>query len=488
MADAPDVRRSTSLPWRARPSTNLATAIPGVGLLCTASFLAVADTTLVAIALPALRADLAMDVASSAWVLIGYSVTFGGLLLLCGRLGDLVGRLRMFRWGLVVFGVASLVAAVAWNPAVLVAMRLAQGIGAAAFVPASLALLNASATDDQVRSRAVGLYGAAASVGFVVGMLGGGVLTELAGWRSVFLVVLPVVGVVLLRSRRLAEPTRSRATPRLDVTGAVAVTLGVGLLTYALSAAPQQGWGSSAVLGTGISGLACLVLFPVFENRASAPLVPLNLAADRRLLPAHAAIALQSLVGISWLFLLSAYFQDLHELSPMASGLLFTPMTIAGLLSALLAGRLVHRYGAPRTSVLGMAIVAAGTAVMAVATGAAGILPMVAGSVVAEAGFLLSNVALTVAGTGHPDSDLEGLLAGILNTAIQLGTALGLGLVASVTAGLLSHGLADALRAGFLTCVAAALLGVLLTTRIKPRQAPRSASFTGPHHLGEGPR
>jgi MFS family permease len=461
------VRWSTSTPRGAGPSNDLLTALPGLGVLCTASFLAVADTTVVAIALPELRSDLALDVASSAWVLTGYSVTFGGLLLLFGRLGDLVGRLRMFRWGLVVFGGASLVAAVAWNPSVLVLMRLAQGAGAAAFVPASLALLNAAAPDDQFRSRAVGFYGAAAAVGFVVGMLGGGVLTEMAGWRSVFLVVLPVVGVVLIRSRRLSEPAGSAMPARLDVAGAVTVTLGVGLLTYALSAAPQQGWGSSVVLGAGISGLGCLVLFPWVEGRASAPLIPPELAADRWLLPAHGAIALQSLVGISWLFLLSAYFQDLHELGPLASGLLFTPMTLAGLVSAVLAGRLVHRFGARRTSVLGMAIVAIGTAVMAVATGAAGTLPMVMGSVVAEAGFLLSNVALTVAGTDHPDSDIEGLLAGILNTAIQLGTALGLGLVASVTAALLSQGFADALRAGFLTCVAASLLGMLLASRVR---------------------
>jgi MFS family permease len=461
------VRWSTTTSRSVGASTDLLTAVPGLGVLCTASFLAVADTTVVAIALPELRADLAMDVGSSAWVLTGYSVTFGGLLLLFGRLGDLVGRLRMFRWGLVLFGCASLVAALAWNPAILVTMRLAQGVGAAAFVPASLALLNAAAPDDQFRSRAVGLYGAAASVGFVVGMLGGGVLTELTGWRSVFLVVLPVVGLVLLRSRRLREPTGSVIAPRLDVAGAVTVTLGVGLLTYALSAAPQQGWGSSFAVGAGLSGLGCLVAFPLLENRASAPLVPLKLGSDRRLLPAHGAIALQSLVGISWLFLLSAYFQDQHDLGPLASGLLFTPMTLAGLVSAVLAGRLVHRYGARRLSVLGMTIVATGTAVMALATGTGGMLTMVVGSVVAESGFLLSNVALTVAGTDHPDSDIEGLLAGVLNTAIQLGTALGLGLVASVTAALLSHGLADALRAGFLTCVAAALLAMLLASRVK---------------------
>jgi MFS family permease len=436
-------------------------------VLCAASFLAVADTTVVAIALPAIRADLALDVGFSAWVLTGYSVTFGGLLLLFGRLGDMVGRLRMFRLGLVLFGSASLVAALSWNPVLLITMRLAQGVGAAAFVPASLALLNASAPDDQFRSRAVGFYGAAASVGFVVGMLGGGVLTELAGWRSVFLVVLPVVGVVLMRSRGLSEPSDSVTTPRLDVAGAVTVTLGVGLLTYALSASPQQGWGSPLVLGAGISGLGCLIVFPLLESRASSPLVPLKLGTDRRLLPAHGAVALQSLVGISWLFLLSAYFQDLHHLGPLASGLLFTPMTLAGLFSAVLAGRLVNRYGARRTSVLGMTIVATGTVVMALATGTGGMLTMVVGSVVAESGFLLSNVALTVAGTDHPDPDIEGLLAGVLNTAIQLGTALGLGLVASVTAALLSRGLADALRAGFLTCVAAALLGMLLASRVK---------------------
>jgi MFS family permease len=449
-------------------------SVPGLGVFCTASFLAVADTTVVAIALPTLRADLGLDVGSSAWVLTGYSVTFGGLLLLCGRLGDLFGRLRMFRVGLVVFGLASLVAALAWHPAVLVAMRLVQGAGAAAFVPASLALLNGSTSDERVRTRAVGFYGAAASVGFVVGMVGGGVLTDLAGWRSVFVVVLPVVGGVLLRSRRLSEPGRNARARRLDVTGAVAVTLGVGFLTYALSAVPQHGWDSPPVLVTGLAGLGCLVALPYVERRAPEPLLPLGLLTTGGLAPAHGAVALQSLVGISWLFLLSAFFQDLHRHGPLVSGLLFAPMTLAGLVSALLAGRFVHRYGARRASIAGMTIVATGTTGMALATSSGGILFMVAGSVVAEAGFLLSNVALTVAGTDHPDSEIEGLLAGVLNTSIQLGTALGLGLVASVTAALLPHGLADALRGGFLTCTAAAVLAVLLCARVTTGAGRRS--------------
>jgi MFS family permease len=455
------------------PGERSSGSVPGLGVLCTASFLAVADTTIVAIALPTLRADLGLDVGSSAWVLTGYSVTFGGLLLLCGRLGDLFGRLRMFRLGLVVFGLASLVAALAWHPAVLIAMRLVQGAGAAAFVPASLALLNGSTADERVRTRAVGFYGAAASIGFVVGMIGGGVLTELAGWRSVFVVVLPVVGGVLLRSRQLSEPSIPARPRRLDVTGAVTVTLGVGSLTYALSAVAQRGWDSPVVLVVGLAGLGCLVALPFLENRAPEPLLPLRLLATSRIAPAHGAVALQSLVGISWLFLLSGFFQDLHRHGPLVSGLLFTPMTLAGLVSALLAGRVVHRYGARRASILGMTVVATGTAAMAWATGSGGIVSMVLGSVVAEAGFLLSNVALTIAGTDHPDSGVEGLLAGVLNTSIQLGTALGLGLVASVTAALLSHGLADALRGGFLTCTVAALLAVLLCARVTPQAGRR---------------
>jgi MFS family permease len=441
-------------------------------VLCAASFLAVADTTIVAIALPALRHDLGMGVGQSAWVLTGYSVTFGGLLLFCGRLGDLYGRRRVFRLGLALFGVASLAAAFAWHPAFLVTMRLVQGIGAAAFVPASLALLNASAPDDRTRARAVGVYGAAASIGFVVGMVGGGVLTELAGWRSVFVVVVPVVLTVLLRSGTVVE--RTPRPPRgLDVAGALGATVGIGLVIYALTVVPEQGWTSPVVVVSLMAGAATLAALPVVERRAEAPLVPQSLRRDRRLRPAYGAIALQSLVGISWLFLLATFFQDLRGHGPLVSGLLFAPMTLAGLVSAVLAGRLVHHHGARRAAVTGMAIVAAGTVVMAFAAHSDGVLLMVLASVVAEMGFLLSNVALTVAGTEHAVADLEGVLSGVLNAAIQLGTALGLALVASVTASLLGMGMADALRGGFLVCVAAAVLGMLLTLRVQPEAGRR---------------
>jgi MFS family permease len=408
-----------------------------------------------------------MGVSGSAWVLTGYSVTFGGLLLLFGRLGDVYGRLRMFRLGVLLFGIASLGAAIAWHPGVLVAARLAQGVGAAAFVPASLALLNAAAPDAQARTRAVGWYGAAASVGFVVGMLGGGVLTELAGWRSVFVVVLPVVAVMLVGSRILEETARPSSPPALDAAGALLTTAGSGLVIYALAVVPERGWTSPIVLVTAATGLLCVAVLPRIESRAAAPLFPRFLRSNPRLPFAYGAIALQSMVGISWLFLLAAYFQDLRGHGALASGLLFTPMTLAGLASALLAGRLVHRYGARRVAVLGLAVVGLGTALMVVATRVDGVLVMVMASVVAEAGFLMSNVALTVAGTDHPEADLEGVLSGVLNAAIQLGTGVGLAVVASVTGALLDDGLVRALGGGFLVCLVAAVGAILLASRVR---------------------
>ena len=442
-----------------------ASRIPGLAAMCAASFLAVADTTIVAIALPSLREDLGFTAAGVAWVLNAYSLTFGGLLLLCGRLGDLVGRLWLFRIGLLVFAVASLGAALAWAPAALVVARFAQGVGAAAFVPASLALLNAAAADDGVRSRAVGWYGAAASLGFVVGMLGGGVVTELSGWRWVFVAVLVIASCLLLASLRLTDPRTERSSRGLDVTGAILVTAGLALLVQALSSM-GQGLGPVWVLLAGAAGTLSLLAFVVVERRTPEPLIPRSLVINRVWVAPNVAVAFQSLVGISWLFLLTTYFQDVRHQRPIEAGLSFTPMTLAGLASALLAGRLVARLGARTGALRGMTIVAAGIVLLAWGTSVDHVSAVVVGSIVGEAGFLLSNVGLTVAATEDPGSADEGALAGVLNTAIQLGTALGLGVVATVVAVVLPHGERPAITAGLIVCLTASLLALLAITRL----------------------
>jgi MFS family permease len=194
-------------------------------LLCLASFMAVVDTTIVSIALPSMRREMGFSGADAQWILNGYALAFGGLLLLLGRAGDLYGRRRLFVAGLALFGVASLAGGLSWEPWVLVAARFLQGAGAAAFVPASLSLLTATFAEGEERNRAIGVYGAMAALGFVVGMVGGGVITEYLGWRWVMFVNVPVALAALLPAPAVVAESREERAPRsLDLAGALTVT------------------------------------------------------------------------------------------------------------------------------------------------------------------------------------------------------------------------------------------------------------------------
>ncbi len=242
-----------------------------LAVLCTAFFIEVVDTTIVSIALPSIQRDLAFSTAGGQWVLNAYALVFGGLLLLFGRVADLHGRKRIFQLGLVVFTVGSLLAALASDPLFLIAGRFVQGAGAAAFVPASLSLMTAMFSNEDERGRAIGVYGAMAALGFVTRMVGGGIITELWGWRWIFFVNVPVAAVMLPAA---ARPTRSRG--------------------------------------------------------AAGRTVP------------NGAIALQSMVGIAWLYVLTLYFQDVLDEGALRTGLLFAPMTLAALVAAPLSAEHLH--------------------------------------------------------------------------------------------------------------------------------------------------
>jgi EmrB/QacA subfamily drug resistance transporter len=432
-----------------------------LGLLCLASFIAVADTTIVSIALPSMRQSMHISTAGAQWVLNIYALTFGGLLLLSGRVGDLYGRRRIFTYGLLVFVAGSVLAGVAWSPSALIVGRFLQGAGAAGFVPASLALLTVTFTDERARSRALGVYGAMAALGFVVGMVGGGVITELWGWRWVFLVNVPVAVLMLLASGSLLPESRNHTGPhRVDVLGAVTVTGGLVLVIYAMTSVPERGWASVSTVVTGLAGIALLAAFLAVEARHSAPLVPLGAVRSKVVLVPNAAIALQSMIGIAWLYLLSLYFQDVLHHGPLLTGLLFAPMTVASVIASPVAGRLAARVGVQATATTGLLLVGGGLVAMAAGVTAAGTVGLVlVGMVVGEAGFMLSSVSLTLAGTSGMDDDRSGLAAGLLNTSMQLGSGWGLGIVAVVVAATLSGGssadetYARALRWGLVTCL-----------------------------------
>jgi EmrB/QacA subfamily drug resistance transporter len=439
-------------------------------LLSAASFVAVADTTIVSIALPSLRDSLDMSVAASQWVLNAYALVFGGLLLLLGRVADLYGRRRLFALGVAVFAAGSLVAGLAWDPSALILGRFLQGVGAAGFVPASLSMLTAAFTDEGERSRAIGVYGAMAALGFVVGMVGGGVITELWGWRWIFLVNLPIAALMLAGAAVVLSETRG-ASPRrqVDVLGALCVTAGLVLVIYALSSAPQHGALSGLTLAGGVPGMLLLVMFVLVERRHPDPLVPLDTLTRRASLVPNGAIALQSMVGIAWLYLLTLYFQDVLHHGPLVTGLLFAPMTVASVVGAPVAGRMTTRVGVRVTATVGLGLVGGGIAAMMVGLSPDGPLAFVLGGmVVGEAGFMLSNVSLTLAATSALDDRRAGLAAGLLNTFTQLGSGWGLAIVAVVVAAALPDASVDggayaaALRWGLFTCICFCAVALLL--------------------------
>jgi EmrB/QacA subfamily drug resistance transporter len=452
--------------------------------------MAVADTTIVSIALPAVRADLGFTLAGAQWVFNAYALVFGGLLLFLGRLGDLVGRRRLFEAGLVVFGIGSVVAGVAWQPWVLVAGRLLQGIGAGAFVPASLSLLTSAFRDEHGRGRALGAYGSMAGLGFVVGMVGGGVITQVWGWRWIFLVNVPVVLVALLPSRRVIVESHGGGERRLDLAGAASVTAGLTFLVYAVTSAPGHGWISAPVLLSGAAAGLCLTAFRWVERRHPAPLLPPGVLDRRPVMVPNVALALQSMIGIAWLYVLTLYFQETQGFDPLRTGLLFIPMTLAAVAAAALAGPLSAVIGLRRTALLGLTVVAAGLIVMSggITEGPA---VVVVGMVLGEAGFMLANVPLMVAATSGLREQHAGLAAGLANTGMQLGGAVGLGVIAVVTAaGGPDPPDGDALRWALLTCLGGFCLPALVLVGFGLPGDPRSVNQRIPgyprHHARSG--
>jgi EmrB/QacA subfamily drug resistance transporter len=448
-------------------------------LLCLASFIAVVDTTIVSIALPSMRRELGFTGADAGWILNGYALTFGGLVLLLGRAGDLYGRRRLFVAGLALFAAASLLGGFSWEPWVLICARFIQGVGAAALVPASLSLLTATFAEGEERNRAIGIYGAMAALGFVVGMVGGGVITEYLGWRWVLFVNVPVALVALVPAPAAISESRNERAPRsLDLAGALTATSGLGSLIYAISEVPEEGWMSAATLGFATLGALFIACFVVAERRSSAPLVPLGVLKKPAVVVPNAAIFLQSMVGIAWLYVLTLYFQEVLGHSALTAGLLFIPMTLASVVAAPMAGRLATRLGARTTASSGLALVAVGLLLMTTMSVGGGLIFVLLGMVIGEGGFMLSNVPLTIVGSGSAGEDERGLAAGLLNTSMQLGSAWGLGVVATVVAAASAalggeaggpEALVGGLQWGLYACVGFAVLALPVVVMGLPR-------------------
>jgi EmrB/QacA subfamily drug resistance transporter len=384
------------------------------------------------VAIPSIERELSIGPAVTQWVVTGYAIAFGGLLILGGRAADLLGRRRMFIAGLVVFSLASLAGGLAHDPALLIASRVIQGAGAAVVAPAALSLITTSFPPGPQRTKAIGLYGSISSVGFVAGQVLGGMLVQWTSWRAVFLVNVPVgLAAAIAAPKILGRATGERQRSALDIRGAVLITAAVGLTVFAVSEGDQRGWTSLLVLATFIVAAAAAVAFGVAESRHPQPLVRPRLLRNAGLRNGSAIAFLLGLWNGGEMLLLSLYLQQaLHE-SPLVTGLVIAPQGVAGFVTGMLGPTLAQRIGVRRLLVLTAGATAAGFAVLTHLP-SAGYSPVLA--VVMLVGFGTAGTSfgsIVIASRGMADAD-QGLVGGMINTSRQIGAAVGAALLPAV--------------------------------------------------------
>ncbi|EPH39535.1 MFS transporter [Streptomyces aurantiacus] len=406
-------------------------------VLCAAQFMVALDFSVLNVALPVLGADLGMSHAALQWAVTAFALPSGGFLLLFGRFGDLFGRRRLFLGGLALFGAASLLATFAWDPASFLAGRALQGMGAAAIVPTGMSLLTTTFPEGPQRDRALGISGTLLSLGFTVGMVLGGVLTDTLGWRSTMGLLTLFALIVLPLAPGLLPESRTPDRPRLDIPGAVTVTGGLLALIYALSTAAERGFGGADVLVTLIAGIVLLALFGYVESRAAAPLVSLPMLRRRTVAWGNLGGLVTFSMMSTVVFVLTLYLQDVLGLSAFETGLVFGVQGVLSVVAGMYAPKVIGRFGPRRTlvgSLLGQGVFVA--ALVAVGEGAWSVWLATAAVSVASMFHLGAIVSYGVTVTsGVPDTE-QGLATGLVTSTQQVGITVGiplLGVLATTT-------------------------------------------------------
>jgi len=446
-----------------------------LALLCMAQFVVVLDASITNVALPTIGRSLELSQDNLSWVVNSYVLTFGGFLLLGGRLADLLGRRRVFMAGLILFGLASLVGGFAESEGTLIAARAVQGLGAALLSPAALSIITTTFKDGAERNKALGAWGAVAGSGGAAGVLLGGVLTEYAGWEWVLWVNVPIVLVAALLTPRLILESRAESESRsFDVPGAVSVTAGLAVLVYALVEAPDAGWGSSSTIALLAVAIALLAAFVVIESRSKAPLVPFSIFQNRTLTGANVVGLLTGASLFSMFFFISLYMQNVLGYSAIKAGLSYLPLALTIIAAAGVASVLVTRVGFKPVLAAGMGLVAVGLAWFSqISPDGTYLGDILFPSLLAAAGLGLSFVPATIAAMSGVIDREAGLASGLINTSQQIGGALGLAILSSVAfstiddlaaqgdvgPAALTEGYADAFMVGS----GIALLGVIAT-------------------------
>jgi EmrB/QacA subfamily drug resistance transporter len=420
-----------------------------LALVCVAFFMTVLDVSIVNVALPSIKTALSVSENTLQWVLIAYTITFGGLLLLGGRAADLLGRRRMFMIGMALFAAASLVCGLAGSIGVLIAARAVQGVGAAIVSPATLAIITTAFEEGSERNKALGIWGAMGGSGAAAGVLFGGILTKYAGWEWIFFVNVPVGALVLLLTRAVVRESRIAGLRGFDAGGAATITSSLALLVYAISKAPQDGWGSGRTIGFLIAAAVLFAAFVAIERRSSAPMVPFRIFRVTTVLGANVCGLFLGAVVFSNFFLLTLYVQQVLHYSALKTGLTFlatagTVIPVAGISQAL-----VTRFGPRPVLAVGLALITGGmlwyTQIPTHGSFWSALLP---GYLLVGVGMAFSFIPMSIAALAGVAPDEAGLASGLINTSQQIGGALGVAIASTVafthTGTLLSTGLSPA--------------------------------------------
>ena len=453
-------------------------------VLCLGTLMIVLDTTIVNVALPSIRADLGFSETSLAWVVNAYLLTFGGFLLLGGRLGDLYGHRRLFVIGIALFTTASLACGLAGSQGVLVSARAIQGIGGAIASAVSLSVMMHLFTEPAERAKAMGVFGFVASGGGSIGVLLGGILTDSFDWHWIFLVNLPIGIAVVAASLKLLPGGSGQPGRKLDVAGAVTVTAALMIAVYAIVNGNEVGWTSGRTLGLLALAAATLVLFLLIESRVSSPLMPLRLFRLRNLATANVVGMLWAAAMFAWFFLSALYLQLVLGFSPLQVGLAFLPANlIMGALSVGVSAKLVMRFGIRPPLVVGLTSAALGLLLFVRAPVDGTFVVDVLPSMILlgfGAGIAFNPVLLAAMSDVAPQE--SGLASGFVNTSFMMGGALGLAVLASLAASRTSsledsgQDVASALAGGYhiaflvgalFAASAAAIGGLLLRPRLQ---------------------
>ena len=467
-----------------------------LAIVCAAFFMTILDVSIVNVALPSIGRSLHFSQDGLQWVITAYAITFGGFLLLGGRAADFLGRRRIFLVGVVIFTLASFFCGLAWSDGVLIVSRAVQGFGAALITPAALSIITTAFAEGAERNKALGIWGAIGGSGAAVGVLAGGILTKYAGWEWIFFVNVPVGVLAFVLAIRYVHESKAQRVPTPDWAGAVTVTSGLALLVYAVSNAPAHGWGSAWTISRLVAAALLLIAFLVIEARAKDPLMPFHIFRVRTVAGANVAGLLLGAMVFANFFILTLYVQDVLGWTALRTGITFIATAGSAILWAGVAQALTTRIGAKIVMAIGFAAMIVAlvlyTQIPVHATYWRDLLP---GYLLMGFGLPFAFVPVSIAALAGVESEEAGLASGLINTAQQIGGAIGVAVASSVAITHYNHlvstgtsapaALTSGYQWAFWVMVGVGIVGLIATIvlvrsdQLQPAAEPVSATASG---------